>query len=95
MIFDVRSTVGYENSPQANITARRAISLGEAEYHCANGAKSLHRRCKTTAPQVQERRCAMKTNTYAGKIGHSGSQKVEAPFASEKKAKGSVIKDKK
>ena len=34
----------------------------------------------------------MKTNSYAGKIGHSGSQKVEAPFASEKKAKGSVTK---
>ena len=36
----------------------------------------------------------MATNSYAGKIGHSGSQKVEAPFASEKKAKGNVIKNK-
>ena len=32
------------------------------------------------------------TKSYAGKIGHSGSQKVEAPFASEKKAKGTVTK---
>lgn len=37
----------------------------------------------------------MATTTYAGKIGNSGSQKVEAPFASEKKAKGSVMKEKK
>lgn len=34
----------------------------------------------------------MKTTGYSGKIGNSGSQKVEAPFASEKKAKGKVTK---
>ena len=31
---------------------------------------------------------------YAGKIGNSGSQKVEAPFAAKPKAKGTVIKNK-
>lgn len=34
------------------------------------------------------------TKTYAGRIGNTGSQKVEAPFASKTKAKGSVIKNK-
>ena len=34
-------------------------------------------------------------NPYAGKIGSAGCQKVDAPFASEKKAKASVVKSKK
>ena len=32
--------------------------------------------------------------SYAGKIGNTGSQKVEAPYAVKTKAKGSVIKEK-
>lgn len=32
------------------------------------------------------------SKSYAGNIGNSGSQKVEAPFASAKKAKGKVTK---
>lgn len=35
---------------------------------------------------------AMKNTGYAGRIGNAGSQKVEAPFASAKKAKGKVAK---
>lgn len=31
---------------------------------------------------------------YAGKIGRTGCQKVDAPFAVKKKAKGSVVKSK-
>lgn len=36
-----------------------------------------------------------KSQSYAGKIGNAGSQKVEAVFASAKKAKASVVKKKK
>lgn len=34
------------------------------------------------------------SKSYAGKIGNAGSQKVEAPFSSAKKAKGKVVKNK-
>lgn len=37
---------------------------------------------------------AGKTCGYAGKIGNSGSQKVDAPFAAKPKAKGTVTKNK-
>ena len=34
----------------------------------------------------------MKSNGYAGKIKNTGTQKVEAPFKTEQKSKGKVIK---